>query len=290
LTIRGYASDWRQFTRWCDRAGRNSIPASEDTVKLYVTWMLTEQSRKLTTTERHISAIAHFHQERQLPVPITKEIRNICAGVRRERKEKPQGKAAMTAIDLASISRSCNETNMGLRDRSLLVLGFATALRRSNIAGLRLSDVSFLAGGLIVAVRFSKTDQLGKGKVIEVWPGECPATDPITTLRAWIERRGDWDGPLFARINPRGDIIQRCGLSGDAIGDVVKRALSRTGLDASNYSPHSLRAGFITASHERGSTDQEILNFSGHSSVDMMRRYIRRSIPFAGRNPLEGVL
>lgn len=292
LTLKGYASDWLQFTRWCDQAGRNPLPASADTVALYVTWMLFEKHRRLTTTERHISAIVHFHREKKFSSPVSEEIRNICSGTRRERKEKPRGKAALSADQLASLAESCDDsTNIGVRDRAIIVFGFGSALRRSNLSALRLAHITFKDEGIAVEVPYSKTDQTGRGRFLEVWRGECsPLTDPVATLQAWIRCRGQWAGALFAACNPRGNTIQHRGLTGDAINDVLKRALSRVSIDPAPYGAHSLRAGSITTASENGATEQEILGLSGHANAATMRRYIRSSQLFLGRNPLSGSL
>jgi len=180
-------------------------------------------------------------------------------------------------------------TALGLRDRALLVLGFATSLRRSELCRLNLADISFEQEGVAVMVRRSKTDQLGRGRVLGVWPGKRAATDPVRVLKAWIRARGDWDGPLFARVQT-GDVITRRGITGDAVADAVKRAVQRAGRRPAAYGAHSLRAGAVTASAEIGRSDQEIMGLSGHASAAVMRMYVRRVRLFAGRNPLAGVL
>jgi integrase len=170
-----------------------------------------------------------------------------------------------------------------------MVLGFATSFRRSNLAGLQLSDLTFSPEGLVVVQRRSKTDQQGRGRVMGVWPGRRAATDPVRVLRAWLARRGDWAGPLFCRVQTS-DVLVRRGIGGDAINDVVKRAVVRVGLDPSLFGAHSLRAGAVTASAELGRTDQEIMGLSGHRSSETMRGYVRGTRLFAGRNPLAGAL
>lgn len=290
LTVRGYASDLRRFESWCLQAGRSASPATAETVTLYVTWALTEAGRRVTTVNRHICAIVDAHRRSGLPVPPIADARSIVSAVRRQRCEQPVGKAALSADDLCRVARWCDGGSVaGLRDRAVLVLGFATALRRSELAALQLSDISFHDKGVAVVVRRSKTDQEGRGRVIAVWAGRRVATDPVRVLSAWIAARGSWPGPLFCRVQT-GDLLVKCGISGDSVHDLVKRSVAAVGLDAKLYGAHSLRAGAVTAAAELGRSDQEIMALSGHESVAVMRGYVRRANVFAGRNPLAGVL
>jgi integrase len=290
-TMSSYASDWHAFVRWCEQVGRSALPASPDTLTLYVTWLLVESGRKCSTAQRHVASVAHFHRNALLPSPAGQEVRAVLSSVRRTRRERPAGKTALAADDLVRVAGACNcATNLGTRDRAIVVLGFASSLRRSELAALLLSDVTFDDRGLVVLVRKSKTDQDGAGRLLGVWPGERALTDPVRVLGAWIDRRGPWEGPLFPAIPNRFDHVSRRPVSGEAVNEAIKRAIARAGIDPASYGAHSLRAGAITASADAGRSDQEIMNFSGHISAKVMRGYIRRARVFSGRNPLAGVL
>lgn len=284
-----YECDWRQFQTWCEKVGRPSMPASADTAALYATWLLIERGCKVSTAKQHVAAIAWFHRQSGHASPITRDVRSVLTGVKRQRKEQPQGRLALDRGDLARVSRVCDASGAeGARDRAVIVLGFATALRRSELAALQLSDVHFEREGLTVMVRSSKTDQEGKGRAIGVWRGKRPVTDPVRVIHEWIAKRGRWEGPLFCRVFA-GEII-RTPISGNTINRIVVEAVTRAGLDPARYGAHSLRAGAITAAAEIGRSDREIMGLSGHESADIMRQYIRRARVFSGRNPLEGVL
>jgi integrase len=289
-TIRGYESDWKIFTAWCHDTGRRALPADSETVSLYATWLVTASGRRCSTAERHIAAIADRHKRSKSTTPDMADAREIIHAMKRESKERPRGKAALTQQDLAKAARAC-DTHMarGCRDRAMLVLGFATSMRRSELAALDLADISFDRRGLVVVIRSSKTDQVGKGRTLAVWPGEKKATDPVRTMRTWLDKRGEFDGPLFCRVTPGGKIIPS-RLTGDTVNDSVKRCLEAAGMDPRPYGAHSLRAGAITTSAELGHTDQEIMSMSGHGSQKVMQMYIRSSRLFAGRNPLAGAL
>jgi integrase len=170
-TSKGYSCDWRIFSQWCAAAGREYLPGSSDTVALYATWLLVDQERKVNTASRHVASIAHFHKAAGLPSPVNSEVRSVITAVRRRRQERPQGKSALDPAALLKAVRACDpSTNSGARDRAILVLGFATSLRRSNLCALQLSDLAFERRGLAVFVRRSKTDQMGRGRLVGVWP------------------------------------------------------------------------------------------------------------------------
>lgn len=289
-TVYDYSGDWRQFTAWCARLSLSPLPAAEETVRLYITWMLDDLKRKLSTAERHVSAIAHFHRAGGSDFPATQKLRRTIQGMRRERREHPVGKTALNPKDLVHISRKLDaRTALGARDRALIVLGFATGFRRSELARLKLSELTFEKRGLAVLLRYSKRDQEGKGKIFAVWAGKRACTDPVRVLRAWIRHRGTWEGPLFCRIQT-GDTIQKRPISGEAVNEAVKRAIGNIGIDPATYGTHSLRSGGITASARLGRSDQELKGFSGHENVKSLKSYVREARLFEGRNPLAGVL
>jgi len=290
LTVRGYASDVRIFERWCTDAGRNALPCTPDTVCLYVLWLLNKQTRKVTTAARHVSAIVDWHRRSGVEPPTTADAWKAISSTRKKRDERSVGKAAMTPEILRRASKACDSgTLLGLRDRAMLVIGFACALRRSEIAGLQLADVSFQAKGCAVMLRRSKTDQQGEGRYIGAWHGKRALTDPVQTLTEWIAARGSWRGPLFCRIQNKDTLVKR-SITGEYVNDVVKRVLKTAGIDAEPYGAHSLRIGAVTAAAEIGGTDTELMGLSGHRSTAVMRGYVRPGRVFSGRNPLAGVL
>jgi integrase len=289
-TVRGYSSDVRIFERWCRDAGRDHLPCTAETIALYVIWMMTEGGRKASTVSRHVSAVVDLHRRSDLPVPSTADAWGNITRMRKKRGEKSEGKAALTAGALRAACQSCDGSTLaGLRDHAVLVLGFACALRRSEIAALQLSDVGFRDKGVVLTIRRSKTDQEGRGVYLPAWPGRRALTDPVRVLRAWIAARGMWPGPLFSRIYI-GDRLSKNALSGDAVNDLVKRKIAAAGIEPDSFGAHSLRAGAVTAAAELGGTDTELMGLSRHRSMTVMRGYIRPSRVFTGRNPLAGVL
>src|SRR5262249_33580424 len=153
-------------------------------------------------------------------------------------------------------------------ERAIVLFGFASALRRSELAGLDLADVRLVVRGAIVCVAKSKNDQEGEGRELGVHRGRWQQTCPVPALEAWIAKRGEWDGPLFAAIGRTG-VVGRSRLSGAAIAGVVKAAAKRAGLDPSRYGGHSLRAGCATSAAEGGASDLAIMGRTGHTTVEM---------------------
>ena len=288
-TLEAYRIGWESFCGWCEQLGRDSLPATPDSVTLYTVWLLLRKNRKTATAIQHLSAIAHHHRAAKLASPVTKAARNVIVGVRRKHRERVKRAAALDPDSLLRVARFCpSATNLGIRDRALVVLGFASSMRRSELAQLQLSDVRFHHEGLAVMIQFSKTDQDGRGRQVAVWAEKRPATDPVRVLKAWLERRGTAPGALFLRI--RGDVIQTRGITPTSINLAVKRAIIRAGLDPKIYSAHSLRAGAVTTAAENGNSDQEIMRLSGHESPAVMKTYVRHARVFSGRNPLAGAM
>jgi len=293
-TLRCYASDWRLFVGWCLEAGRRPLPASTETLNLYITWLLTDRRRRTTTAARHISSVVMQHRAADVATPDRREALEIVAHEKRRRREQPRGKDAITPETLRALILACDPAKpRGVRDRALILLGFGSGLRRSEIAGLHLADISFRPEGIAVYIRYAKTDQGGRGRTVGVWAGQHEATDPVRAVRHWLSIRGEWEGPLFTQIRGGHDEQQKVSHSpilGEVIATAVKLAATRAGLNSSNFSGHSLRAGAVTAAAETGSSHEEIMKMTGHTSLQTMRRYIRDVAAFHGRNPLAGVL
>jgi integrase len=293
-TVRCYASDWKSFCAWCAEAGRRAMPASGETVTFYITWLLTKRHRRAVTAARHIGAIVDRYRRAGMDPPDIREAREIVSNIRRRRRERPRGKTALTPDALRAMLVALDpQTPRGARDRAMIILGFASSLRRSEIAGLQLSDITFRPEGMAVNVRFSKTDQEGRGRTVAVWRGVYEMTDPVAAVMRWIQVRGDWAGPLFTAVNGghgRPQSVQKTGILGEVVAKSLKTAARRAGLDDEGFSGHSLRAGAVTAAANAGSSQEEIMKMSGHTNLQTMRRYIRDVTAFGGRNPLEGVL
>ena len=161
---------------------------------------------------------------------------------------------------------------IGVRDRALILLGFSSALRRSEIVGLDTEDCTFGKDGLTIALRRSKTDQEGAGRKIGIPYGSNPDTCPVRVVNSWIEQSGNVSGPVFVSINRHGH-VQMGRLSGLDVARIIKKLASRAGLDATKYAGHSLLAGHVTSTAIAGASERSMMNQTGHRSVQMVRRY-----------------
>src|SRR5579863_4747767 len=288
-TLVAYDCDWKTFTSWCESVGRKPLPATPDTLALYVTARL-RAGIKVSGAGRHVAAIAHRHRQENQPIPDRTEARLILAGARRRRKEMPVKRTPILPSELRKICTALlkDGTAQGIRDRAVLTLGFATGLRRGNIAALDLADVRFVEGkGLAVTVRSSKTDQKGLGVVKAARLGIHQETCPAAAMRDWLKLRGSVPGPLFFALSGLSNSgFCRLRISGKGVNDIVKRAVKSIGLNPAGYGAHSLRAGFVTAAHLQGTGVLAIMEQTGHTTVEMVKVYLRNADPFAGPNPL----
>jgi len=273
-TVLGYGYDWRMYCAWCARFHREALPTSTETLCLYLTALLTE-GNKITTARRRKCAVLYEHRARGLPCPDTAEIQDLLRGAQRLRAEKPRQMRPITAQELRKMSARLARigTPRALRDRALLVLGFATALRRSNLAALNLSDVEFCRQGLIVSVEREKNDQMAKGRLVGVRRGRHTHSDPAGVLRAWLRVRGRNPGPLFPRVS---ELRQGEPLTGDCICRIVKRCLVGVGISPIQRGAHSMRSGAVTALGEANVGVLRIAAYTGQSP-NIVRRYFRRS-------------
>jgi integrase len=284
-----YKSAWKAFTAWSAVAAVPSLPATPQTVRNFVTWCLL-QGYRLQTVKARTSAIAHYHNQAGQPNPVDRSVRDYIARARRDLKEKPNKKRALTYEMLRRIADRCGENPIGIRNRAMILLCFAAGWRRSEVMGLHTSDVHFVEKGLELWLRSSKIDQTAEGRLVGVEPGEHEATCPVRALRAWLTIRGDWDGPLFLRFDsvfrltsiglvPRGDALYTC----------LKKALGAIGENPRNFGAHSLRAGMITEASKNGASEASIKQRTGHKCSQTLQGYIRPAHIF-DFNPLKGVL
>jgi integrase len=271
-TLRGYHSDWKDFCGWCESHGVAPLLAAPESVGAYIA----ERAGRLKvgSIQRRLNAIAEAHKALGLESPTSSGmVRNTMKGIRRTLGSAPAQKAAALTEDIRAMVAATDPGLIGLRDRALVLLGFAGAFRRSELVGLDLADCEFSKDGLTITLRRSKTDQEGAGRKVGVPYGSYPQTCPVRTLSAWIEAAGS-AGPLFRAISRHGQ-VKAGRLAGLAVARVVKKLAERAGLDAAKYAGHSLRAGHATAAAIAGASERSIMNQTGHRSVQMVRRYIR---------------
>ena len=281
-TIRAYDSDWRQFEAWCDERGLEPLPARPEAV---ATWLevLAQAGRADSTIGRHLAAIGWQHRQRGEVPPTSRDERMVIAdtlaGIRREQRVRPSArKAAITARELAAmIAAADGEGTRSIRDRAIMALGLAAALRRSELVELEWRDVELVEKGLKLTLRHSKTDQEGEGQVIAVPAGKT--LKPVERLNAWLAVRGGGAGPLFYQIDPQGRLTDK-PMSDRSIARLIQKYAGRVGLDPETVAGHSLRAGFLTEASRTGATIAKMQEVSRHKKVEVLLGYVRSAALF----------
>ena len=277
-TKRAYSADWQHFTAWCEVHRLPSLPADVATLCAYLADCA--DTFKLSTIERRMASIGKAHRLAGHPDPTkTEQTHLVMKGIRRTLGRAQTQKAPATVEPLRAMLGTLDTSRAGLRDRALLLLGFAGAFRRSELVGLDVADLRFVAGGVEVTVRRSKTDQEGEGTTKGIPLGSNSATCPVRALRAWLAASELVSGALFRPIDRHGNIKPE-RLSSAAVARIVKRCAGAAGLDAEAYAGHSLRAGLATAAAAAGVNRSAIKRQTGHKSDAMLDRYIRQGSVF----------
>ncbi|GLK44000.1 MULTISPECIES: site-specific integrase [Novosphingobium] len=281
-TLRAYASDWRQFQDWCWGRGLEPLPAFPEVVATYLA-SLARAGRADSTVTRHLAAITWQHRHDGLPPPSARDTHQLIAdtlsGIRREQRARPtRKKAAIGAKDLAGmLVKADGLSTRAVRDRAILVLGLAAALRRSELVALQLADIQLVEQGLTVFVRHSKTDQEGEGATIAVPAGKV--LRPVAHLNAWLAIRGGEPGPLFTRIGTKGEYTAEA-MSDRSVARLVKRYARLQGLDPEVMAGHSLRAGFLTEAARTRASIAKMQEVSRHKSLKVLLGYVRSAERF----------
>jgi integrase len=264
---RAYESDLREFER-----GGGSIPASPETVAGYLAQNAGTLS--VATLVRRLASLSKAHEARGLPNPtLSALVRATLRGIKRtygcaQRQAKP-----LLRDELIQVLDATGDKPRDLRDRALLLVGFAGALRRSELVGLDVGDVEHVRQGVILHLLRSKSDQEARGQKIGI-PFARGRWCPVAALEAWLATSGISEGPIFRPVDRHG-CVHDCRLSGEAVGEIVRERVSAPGLDPSGYSGHSLRAGLATSASQIGVPTWKIRAQTRHASDAMLARYVR---------------
>ena len=200
-------------------------------------------------------------------------------GIRRTKGTRPNRKAPATASAIAAMLEQLPDTLTGLRDRALLLLGFAGAFRRSELVDLKVNDLERRPRGLLIHIRRSKTDQEAKGQTVAIPNGA--RLKPVDAIDTWAAAANITTGPLFREIDRHGN-VGAGELSGRAVARIVKRYAAAAGFDPALFAGHSLRAGFVTQALEDNVDPFKIMRVTRHEKIDTLKAYDRREIDFEG--------
>lgn len=289
-TQRAYRASWKAFEVWAAWAGLAAHPADNSTVRLFVVWCIEQQAYRLSTIRLHLAAIRAKHLDTGVCSPVDARVWHLVHGASRRLRQKPEKKAAFTADLLRGISEALSKDPrpISVRDRAIVLCGFAAGWRRSELVSLDLANIEFAPEGVLLVLGASKTDQDGKrGRAAGIAYGNNIVTCPVTALREWLAMRGTAEGPLFSSLRSRR--LPPSRLAPGTINGCIKRALALAGVNSALYSAHSLRSGMITAAVHNGASLAAIMERSGHSSVQTLMDYVRPAHAFRF-DPLAGVL
>lgn len=280
-TLAAYQSDWEDFVAFCRRSGQGSLPAAPETVALYLTWLVDERKRKASTLARRVAAISQVHQAAGFPTPTAESVvRSVLAGIRRVHGSEQTAKTALSPQLLKKLVAKLPDTLRGRRDRALLLVGFAGALRRSELVALNARDVVFEAEGMALTIRRSKTDPHAEGQLVGIPYSEQAETCPVRALQAWLEAARITEGAVFRPIERWSNRIGPRALEDRRVATLLKTLVQRAGLDPKTFAGHSLRSGLATAAAAGGASERAIMDQTRHRSVKQVRRYIQRGSLF----------
>ena len=248
-----------------------------DTVAAYLA-SLARSGLKASTITRRCAGIRYMHRMAGFESATSSEaIKAVLAGIRRSIGTSVTRKAPATAEAIRAIIVDMPPSLCGLRDRALLVLGFAGALRRSELVALDVEDLEETAEGLLVRIGGSKTDQEGAGDFVSIPHGS--RLRPVSGVMAWLQAAGITEGPIFRSIKKGGSVTQE-RLSDRSVAQIVKRRAEAAGFDPSLFSGHSLRAGFVTSALHHGADILRVMDVTRHREVSTLKTYDRRAKAF----------
>jgi site-specific recombinase XerD len=285
-THKAYASDWKLFDAWCAQHGEQALPASPLLLALYLT-QLAETGRKYSSIRRARTAIGQVHMAAGVPRPDRDgRIRTLERGIARTIGTRENGAKPLCVAELERAVNSLRDSARDVRDRALLLLGFAGGYRASDLAILDREHISIERGVLKVFLPRSKEDQLEKGRTTKLAARDNHALCPQRALERWLVLSPDRTGPLFRVV--QGARVGRERIHPRAVSRAVQRAVKRAEL-VGDYSAHSLRAGLATSASAHGHALRAIQEHVGWLDARTPARYIDGVLGGAG-DVLAGLL
>ncbi len=262
-TLRAYQSDFRDFSGFCSKNGLSSIPTQPKIIALYITHL--SKSSKFSTLKRRIASISVIHKLKghylDTKHPIIME--NLH-GIKRTLGSRQKAKKPLLINDLKLIIKAIDKEK--IRDKALILLGFAGGFRRSELVNILHEDIEFVSEGIKILIKRSKTDQSGEGIVKAIPYFDNQEFCPVLTLRDYINKK-------ISKKNE--DKIFE--ISDKSVALIIKKYAQKAGLDSSKYAGHSLRSGFATTAAEFGAEERNIMAMTGHKTTQMVRRYIQEA-------------
>ena len=262
-TLRAYQSDFRDFTTFCSKNGFSSMPTQPKILALYITHL--SKSSKYSTLKRRIASISVIHKVKghylDTKHPIIME--NLH-GIKRTLGSRQKAKKPILINDLKLIINVIDKEK--IRDKALILIGFAGGFRRSELVNIYYEDVEFVPEGVKILIKRSKTDQSGEGTIKAIPYFDNQEFCPVIALKNYINNKftDNFERRIFE-------------ISDKSVALIIKRYANKAGLDSSRYAGHSLRSGFATTAAESGAEERNIMAMTGHKTTQMVRRYIHEA-------------
>jgi integrase len=236
---------------------------------------------KVSTLTRRLAALSVAHKAKGFPNPAASPlVRATMRGIRRGHGAAQRQAKPLLREDLFVVLGTLGDRLKDLRDRALLLIGFAGGLRRSELAAIDVIDLERVREGIILTIRRSKTDQDGVGRKIGI-PFGRTIHCPVRALENWLSAARIEHGAIFRPVDRHGRVsVGR--LSGEAVSLILRHRMAAAAFDPSGYSGHSLRAGFATSATRAGVSTFKIRQQTGHASDAMLSRYVREGELFLG--------
>ena len=291
-----YAKGWQRFQDYCTENGIPPLSATPEQIADFLIHVAMQPSPRsgnllsMGTVAIYKSAINKQYLEAEHPSPTTSPIVHATfKGLTRLRSTPCRRVKALREYHVREMLRVCDTVaqqparrQIGLRDGALLALGFAGALRRSELCALTIGDIEAVPGAprrkAYLYIRKSKTDQAGRGHRIALLDGDT--VRPITRLYTWLDASGITQGPLFQTMR-RGGTTRGKPLHPSDIPRLVKHYATCIGLDAREVSGHSLRAGFVTSAAVHHARLDKIMEITRHTNPSTVMKYIRDADMFS---------
>ncbi len=262
-TLRAYQSDFKDFSAFCTKNGFSSIPTQPKIIALYITHL--SKNSKFSTLKRRIASISVIHKLKghylDTKHPIIME--NLH-GIKRTLGSRQKAKKPILIKDLKLIINAIDKEK--IRDKALILIGFAGGFRRSELVNIDYEDIEFVNEGVKILIKRSKTDQSGEGAIKAIPYFDNQEFCPVTSLKNYIKEK--------LVTNNEGKVFD---ISDKSVALIIKRYAEKAGLDSSKYAGHSLRSGFATTAAEFGAEERNIMAMTGHKTTQMVRRYIHEA-------------
>ena len=266
-TLRAYQSDFSDFSIFCTKNGFSFMPTQPKIIALYITHL--SKSCKFSTLKRRIASISVIHKLKghylDTKHPIIME--NLL-GIKRTLGSRQKAKKPILINDLKLIIKVIDEDK--IRDKALILLGFAGGFRRSELVNVYFQDIDFVPEGVKILIRRSKTDQSGEGSIKAIPYFENQEFCPVIALKDYLNNK-------FSKLDKRKKEVKIFEISDKSVALIIKRYAEKAGLDSSKYAGHSLRSGFATTAAEFGAEERNIMAMTGHKTTQMVRRYIQEA-------------